>query len=68
MKKMIIFDQHFGNPIVVLWAISPDEKQELITWANETIITKEMVENLIDDNIWRQSNSSNFLTRNYQSY
>jgi hypothetical protein len=43
-----------------LWAISPDEKQELITWANETIITKEMVENLIDDNIWRQSNSSNF--------
>ena len=60
MKKMIIFDQHFGNPIVVLWAISPDEKQELITWANETMITKEMVENLIDDNIWCQSNSSNF--------
>ncbi len=30
MKKMIIFDQHFGIPIVVLWAISPDEKQELI--------------------------------------
>ena len=26
---MIIFDQHFGIPIVVLWAISPDEKQEL---------------------------------------
>jgi hypothetical protein len=51
MKKMIIFDQHSGIPIVVLWAISPDEKQELITWANETIITKEMVENLIDDNI-----------------
>jgi len=50
----------FGIPIVVLWAISPDEKQELITWANETMITKEMVENLIDDNIWCQSNSSNF--------
>jgi hypothetical protein len=60
MKKMIIFDQHSGIPIVVLWAISPDEKQELITWANKTIITNEMVENLIDDNIWRQSNSSNF--------
>ena len=60
MKKMIIFDQHFGIPIVVLWAISPDEKQELIKWANETMITKEMVENLIDDNIWCQSNSSNF--------
>ena len=43
MKKMIIFYQHFGNPIVLLWAISPDEKQELITWANKTIITKEMV-------------------------
>ena len=43
MKKMIIFDQHFGIPIVVLWAISPDRKQELITWANKTIITKEMV-------------------------
>ena len=54
MKKMIISDQHFGIPIVVLWAISPDEKQELITWANETMITKEMVENLIDDNIWCQ--------------
>ncbi|MFO0446583.1 MAG: hypothetical protein ACK51L_02845 [bacterium] len=54
MKKMIIFDQHFGILIVVLWAISPDEKQELITWANETIITKEIIENLIDDNIWCQ--------------
>jgi len=54
MKKMIILEQHFGIPIVVLWAISPDEKQELITWANKTMITKEMVENLIDDNIWCQ--------------
>ena len=54
MKKMIIFHQYFGNPIVVLWAISPDEKQELIKWANETMITKEMVENLIDGNIWCQ--------------
>jgi hypothetical protein len=60
MKKIIIFDQHIGTPIVVLWAILPDEKQELIPWANETMITKEMVENLIDDNIWCQSNSSNF--------
>jgi hypothetical protein len=36
----------------VLWAISPDRKQELITWANKTIITKEMVENLIDAICW----------------
>jgi hypothetical protein len=41
-------------------SISVDKKQELINWANETVITQDIVEKLLEDNIWRQSNSTNF--------
>jgi hypothetical protein len=40
--------------------ISVDKKQELINWANETVITQDIVEKLLEDNSWRQSNSTNF--------
>ena len=42
-------------------SISVDKKkQELMNWANETVITQDIVEKLIEDNSWRQSNSTNF--------
>ena len=40
--------------------ISVDKKQELINWANETVITQDIVEKLLEDNSWHQSNSTNF--------
>jgi hypothetical protein len=40
--------------------ISVDKKQELINWAKETVITQDIVEKLLEDNSWRQSNSTNF--------
>ena len=40
--------------------ISIDKKQELIKWANETVITQDIVEKLLEDNSWHQSNSTNF--------
>ena len=36
------------------------KKQELMKWANKTVITQDIVEKLIEDNSWRQSNSKNF--------
>ena len=36
------------------------KKQELMNWANETVITQDIVEKLIEDNSWRQSSSTNF--------
>ena len=41
-------------------SISVDKKQELINWANKTVITQDIVEKLLEDNSWRQSNSTNF--------
>jgi hypothetical protein len=36
------------------------KKQELINWANKTVITQDIVEKQIEDNSWRQSSSTNF--------
>jgi hypothetical protein len=41
-------------------SISVDKNQELINWENETVITQDIVEKLIEDNSWHQSNSTNF--------
>jgi hypothetical protein len=41
-------------------SISVDKKQELINFANKTVITQDIVEKLLEDNSWRQSNSTNF--------
>ena len=35
------------------------KKQELINWANKTVITQDIVEKRIEDNSWRQSSSTN---------
>ena len=40
--------------------ISVDKKQELMNWANKTVITQDIVEKRIEDNSWRQSSSTNF--------
>ena len=40
--------------------ISVDKKQELINFANKTVITQDIVEKLLEDNSWCQSNSTNF--------
>jgi len=36
------------------------KKQELMNWANKTVITQDIVEKQIEDNSWRQSSSTNF--------
>jgi hypothetical protein len=36
------------------------KNQELMNWANETVITQDIVEKLIEDNSWHQSSSTNF--------
>jgi hypothetical protein len=41
-------------------SISVDKKQEQINWANETVITQDIVKKLLEDNSWHLSNSTNF--------
>ena len=36
------------------------KKQELMNWANKTVMTQDIVEKRIEDNSWRQSSSTKF--------
>ena len=55
--KWVNFLERSNLPV----SISVDKKkQELMNWANKTVITQDIVEKLIEDNSWRQSNSTNF--------
>jgi len=54
--KWVNFLERNNLPVL----ISVDKKQEQINWANETVITQDIVKKLLEDNSWRQSNSTNF--------